>query len=348
MYKIKQIPEDFIVKEILKLNFDNYGEYCYFLLKKNNLTTLAAIQIMSNELKIFIKNTNYAGNKDKNAITEQYVSIKEKSKRLERDFSFKNIELKFQGRGKERIFLGKLSENEFEITMRNLSSEDITKLKNNIKLLQKLNFCLPNYFDEQRFSKKNFEIGKYIVKKDYRKALDLLKSDAQFPGLKDYLLKNPNDYIGALNKLNKRVLRLYVHAVQSYVFNETISKYISNFKNNKVVTYSIGKFCFPSRKIKNMKIPLAGFDSSLSNDKIGNIIKEIMERQNFRINDFLNRQIPELTLEADDRNLLMQISNMELSHISDDELNKNMNKANVKFALPKGSYATLVVKFLLD
>jgi len=348
MYKIKQIPEDFIVKEILKLALDESGEYSYFLLKKKNLTTLGALQTISHELKIAAKNINYAGNKDKNAVTEQYISIKEKSKRLETDFSFKNIELKFLGRGKERIFLGKLSENEFELILRNLAEEDIEKLKKNIGLLKKLNYFLPNYFDEQRFSKKNFEIGKFLIKKEYKKASDLLKNDPQFPGLKDHLSKNPNDYIGALNKLNKRVLRLYVHAVQSYIFNETISNYISNFKNDKFVNYSLGKFCFSSQKIKNIKIPLAGFDSSLGDNKIENIIKEIMKKQNFNIVEFLNRQIPELTLEADNRNLLMQISNFAFTRISDDELNENMKKAKVKFTLPKGSYATMVVKFLLD
>jgi len=348
MYKIKQIPEDFIVKEILKLKFDNNGEYCYFLLKKNSLTTLDAIRIISNELKIPIKNINCAGNKDKNAVTEQYISIKEKTKTLEKDFSLKNIELKFLGRGKERIYIGKLLKNEFEITIRNLINADIAKLKNNIKLLKKLNFFLPNYFDEQRFSRKNYEIGKYMVKKDYKKASDLLKNDAQFAGLTDYLLKNPNDYVGALNKLNKRVLRLYVHAVQSYIYNETVSRYISTFKNNKSINYSLGKFNFPLNKMKNIKIPLIGFDSSLRNDKIGNIIKDILKQQNFDIKAFLNRQIPELTPEADGRNLFTEIKNFELVYIADDELNKNMKKANVKFALPKGSYATMVVKFLLD
>ena len=40
MYKIKQIPEDFIVNEINNLTIDDGGKYSYFLLKKKNLSFL--------------------------------------------------------------------------------------------------------------------------------------------------------------------------------------------------------------------------------------------------------------------------------------------------------------------
>ena len=38
MYKIKQIPEDFVVKEIKKLKFKDKGSYSYYLLKKRDYT----------------------------------------------------------------------------------------------------------------------------------------------------------------------------------------------------------------------------------------------------------------------------------------------------------------------
>ena len=48
MYKIKQIPEDFQVKELIKLNLKKQGKYKCYLLKKKNYNTLDAINIISN------------------------------------------------------------------------------------------------------------------------------------------------------------------------------------------------------------------------------------------------------------------------------------------------------------
>ena len=70
MYKIKQLPEDFIVKEISHVNPQLNGQYAYFILKKTNLTTIDALQILSNKFKIPLKNFGFAGNKDKKAVTE--------------------------------------------------------------------------------------------------------------------------------------------------------------------------------------------------------------------------------------------------------------------------------------
>ena len=40
MHKLKQIPEDFIVREISDYEVDESGSYAYFVLKKKNYNTL--------------------------------------------------------------------------------------------------------------------------------------------------------------------------------------------------------------------------------------------------------------------------------------------------------------------
>ena len=74
MYKIKQIPEDFIVKEINDIILNNDGKYSYFLLKKKNYNTLNAIKAIAKKLKINEKDIGFAGNKDKEAVTKQTIS----------------------------------------------------------------------------------------------------------------------------------------------------------------------------------------------------------------------------------------------------------------------------------
>ncbi|MFH0936471.1 MAG: tRNA pseudouridine(13) synthase TruD [Candidatus Woesearchaeota archaeon] len=200
MYKIKQIPEDFIVKEKIKLDFGK-GDYFYYLLKKKDWNTLDAIKAIANKLNILIKNIGFAGNKDKNAITEQVIST---YKTKINDIKLKDIELSYLGQGKERINLGDLSENEFVITVRNLDN------KRKLKIIK-----IKNYFDEQRFgiNKENAIIGKKLVKKEFKEACELLKLD----------VKN-NDYINALRKYNKKMLLFYIHSYQSYIWNKVAEK----------------------------------------------------------------------------------------------------------------------------
>ena len=66
MYKLKQLHNDFIVKERLNLKKES-GDYYYFSMEKTKLTTEKAINKICNILKIPRRNIGYAGNKDKNA-----------------------------------------------------------------------------------------------------------------------------------------------------------------------------------------------------------------------------------------------------------------------------------------
>ncbi len=127
MRKIKQLLEDFIVREISDIELNDSGKYSYFILKKRNYNILSAIKTIAKKLKINEKNIGFAGNKDKNAVTEQFISIKDGSKNIE-NMQLKDIGLKYVGKGNEEIYLGRLKGNEFIITIRNLTKEDIKKI----------------------------------------------------------------------------------------------------------------------------------------------------------------------------------------------------------------------------
>ena len=128
MHQIKRLPQDFIVKEISNLKIKENGQYAYYLLKKTSYTTIDALQVLSDKFKIPLKNMGFAGNKDKNAITEQKISIFRGSKNFE-NAKFNNIGLKYIGNGKEPISLGDLKGNEFTIIIRNLDGNQIKKIK---------------------------------------------------------------------------------------------------------------------------------------------------------------------------------------------------------------------------
>ncbi|MBI4448151.1 tRNA pseudouridine(13) synthase TruD [Candidatus Woesearchaeota archaeon] len=104
--KIKEKPEDFIVNEVNNLKMVVEGPYVYFLLKKTDLTTEEAVRVLAKKFGIKEKNIGVAGNKDKKAVTQQYISIKTNQKISK--FKMQNLELTFLGFGKERICMGDL------------------------------------------------------------------------------------------------------------------------------------------------------------------------------------------------------------------------------------------------
>ena len=93
MHTIKDKPEDFIVKEITDISIKDSGEYIYFILKKRNYNTLDAMQKMADALHIPISRFGFAGNKDKKALTEQLVSVKDVNKDNLTNLNLNDIEI---------------------------------------------------------------------------------------------------------------------------------------------------------------------------------------------------------------------------------------------------------------
>jgi len=298
MYKIKQKPEDFVVKEITNVKPEKQGKYTYFILKKKEYTTEKAIQTIANYFRIQRKRFGYAGNKDKIAITEQYCSVLGRIK----DTNLKDIEVKVIGYGSEPISLGDLKENHFEIVVRDVYKKP--------KILKEI----PNYFDEQRFgiNKNNHLIGKAIVKKDFKKAVEII--DSGFKG---------TDFVGFLRKIPKKILMIYVHAYQSYIFNNIVEQYLQ------------------CKYKKNAKIPLIGFGTGIKDKQIREITERIMKKENIGYRDFIIRQMPELSSEGSERDMFARIKNLNI-----EKPEKNMIK--VSFSLEKGAYATNAIKFLFS
>jgi tRNA pseudouridine13 synthase len=316
MYTLKQKPEDFIVKEISTVKFTTSGRYAYVLVKKENRNTLDVVKQISRQLGVPEKKVGFAGTKDKHAITEQMMSIYSVGKDKVEKLNIENVSVELKGFGDIPISLGDLDGNKFEIVVRDYSEK-----------VEETDFVV-NYFDEQRFGGKNEKIGKAIIKKDFKKACELLR-----------LLVVRNDYIGSLNKISLRMLRFYVHAYQSYLWNETVSEYLMKFDVVKEVEYKLGKLVFVKEKV-DAKIPLIGFDSSLVVGEFSEIIKEIMKKEEITHRDFIIKQIPDLSVEGELRDVCVDVKDLVIERLDE-------SSVRLSFVLGKSSYATMVVKRIL-
>ncbi len=339
MYLLKQLPQDFIVTELnSSLQLKPSGRYTYLKFTKTNRNTLDVIQELGRIFHLPEKQIGFAGTKDKNAITTQLCSIPNITKERINNLNLPNVTLEFLGYSNEPITLGSLDGNRFNITIRNLADEKITPQE-----------FIPNYFDEQRFSKHNVEIGKHLLKKEFKQALELIDDEKCI----HHLQNKPNDYVGALKQLPIRLLRLYLNAYQSKLWNETVAEYLTlHGKKIRSVPYSQGTLIFPQNiaDFQHLTIPIIGFTGipDATTAEIKNILETILKQENITINDFIIKQIPELTLEGELKPITTEIKELTIGKIADDELNLGQKKIKISFTLPKGSYATMVIRALFN
>ncbi len=330
MYQIKQLPSDFIVNEISSVQTESNGHYAYFVLKKTGYTTMGALGLLSEKFKISLRHFGFAGNKDKNAITEQKISILKGRRDFEK-INLRNIELKYLGNGKTPISLGDLEGNDFVITIRSLSEEETKK----IQKLENKKLKIPNLYGPQRFSRNNHLIGKAIIKRDFKEAIRLVLENNGIIEKKigEFLRNNKNNYIGALRLIPLKTRALFVHSYQSFLFNNILNEFIRLKK-----------------KPNQMKIHLMGFDfqvSSIKDVKLREMFKSIIEEENISPRDFVIRQMPELTCEGTLRDLFFYLT-FSVLYIADDELNESKKKVRINFPLAKSCYATVALEFLFQ
>ena len=371
--KIKSIPEDFIVKEIIDLNKKKEGEtFRYFLMRKRNINTINAIKIIARKLHISKRKIYFAGEKDKNTLSEQYIAIRNFNE-FKDEYNFRNVYLKYVGSYDEPLKISDIKYNYFRITIRELSNEEINIFNKNIEIFNRYYF---NYFDDQRFGNRgnNYIIGKYIIKRDYENAIKIFLTDYEneesedsikarkflyenwgkfkealriFPNYLDietsllnYLSKE-EDYKRALKYIPKRLLKMFTHSYQSYLWNKLLSNYIKNSYGEKYfIETKIGKFYMIKDKkeieeLKDIKFPLLGYDIK---DK--NIYKEILSEEGINYEELKSEDKPSLTLLSTERNILSEIKNLEYN-IKD-------NFMIISFILDKGSFATMYIKHLFS
>ena len=321
-YLIKETPEDFIVEENMDLPLKKTGEYTYFKLTKKNWNTLDALDAITKRLNLQTKQFNYAGIKDKNAITSQYVScFRLNYKNLEK-INIPGIQVEYVGHGDERLKLGQLTSNTFTITVKRLPEK-----KPEITFIE-------NYFDDQRFAGTNHLIGRAFTQGKWEEATKIL----------DLPVQN-NDHMGALRQnVTKKMLVFYLNAYQSYLWNEAVRMYLEGvYTEGWKAFYHGGELLFSNEKVEQKIVPLLGYLIQLRDEDIKPYYETLMHQDGITMKDFLFVMMPELRSEGNERDMIVELKDMKV-HYTRDPAKKDHYQCQLKFTLPPGSYATMVIK----
>ncbi len=279
MLRFKGSPQDFEVEELFDLAPGRTGEYSYYRMVKRDLTTWRALRDVAEAFGVTSDRVAVAGLKDKVAVAVQHVSIRGGPPK---DFVREGLELAYLGAGNRPVDSRDSRGNRFTAVMRGGGSDSGTRLAG---LLQAIGgFGLPNYFDSQRFGSLRGG-GEFPVRALLRGApLDALKTILATTSRYDpparrrqrsHVREHWGDWAACLRDaapMDRRVLEalaaapdrpwqafrcipkklrlMFLHAYQSYLYNEILAEAIRRtFPAESVVElhYLGGRLAMPQR-----------------------------------------------------------------------------------------------------
>ena len=407
--KLRAFQEDFIVEEQSIYPPEELdGRFVIARVTSKNWETNLLIREISNRLHVSRKKIEFAGTKDKRAITTQLMSlcapVEDVTNIMIRDVNIENLYT-----SNKPVKIGSLVGNSFKIVVRNIELEKSVAFE---CIQQIISFILcndgfPNFYGVQRFGiirPITHVVGKYVVEDDFEKAVmtyvanpiqgenekayevrKLLQETHDFPeALKSYpnhlnfekailnkLVVDPKDFVVALKILPKNLLMMFIHAYQSYIFNKILSERIKRkFPLNKAI---VGDIILPVRKkilsfdkngilvteknIEKINKQIAkdkayvsgllpGFDSGFSHGEMGEIEHRIVEQEKIVLRDFVISEVPFLSSSGSRRSLLTPLKKIDWK-LQKDKLNNEKLALTLEFKLPKGCYATSLLRELM-
>lgn len=170
---IKSDYTDFVVEEIPLYEFSGKGDHTYFRVEKAGLGTMQAVHDLAAALGVRRVDIGYAGLKDARAVTRQWMSVEHVSPQKVKDLNIPRMAILEVTKHTNKLKLGHLLGNRFEIHVRDTSLERLAELQDAIGILAQRG--VPNYFGQQRFGDRgdNDRIGTLMLQDDLEPALDL-------------------------------------------------------------------------------------------------------------------------------------------------------------------------------
>jgi len=334
-FNFAQTIERFFVEEIPLFAFKEKGSNLILKIKKSDMSTFKLITVIAKATQLEQRDIGYAGLKDKNATTIQYISIpKQYEKDVVKNLTTEKIEILEKFYSKFPIKVGQLKGNNFSIVLQKVSKEAKEKIEK--VALEMTQNGIPNYYGYQRFGEDS---------RSYLQGQEIAHSGKKLKGAKEKLL---------------------VSAYQSYLYNNWLSSRINISetisKNNPEDAANILKY--PLELVKVLTKQPQFFKLFIGDD-----MKEYPSGKSYFLQDFdkatqafvaqkssptgllvgskVKRSMADarhLEVEFDDDELYALKGDRRYAWIFPKDLNMRYNEEKqeliIEFFLPKGSYAT--------
>ena len=146
---LKASPEDFVVIEDLGFAPDGEGEHLLVRILKSGCNTRSVADALAKFLAIPPREVSFAGQKDKHAVTEQWLCARVPGNAMPdlSDFQPEGCKVLEYARHKRKLRLGALKGNQFTLVLREIS--DRADVEARLQAIAQAG--VPNYFGAQRF-----------------------------------------------------------------------------------------------------------------------------------------------------------------------------------------------------
>ena len=310
---------DFVVKEQLGYDMSGDGEFVAVKVRKTDCNTLFVGEQLAKFAGISARNMSYAGLKDRKAVSEQWFSLQMPGQPTPdfSQFSLEGVEILEVTRHQRKIRIGSLQGNHFEILLRN--AEETDELKVRLDFLAKNGF--PNYFTEQRFGRDSNNLTQ--------------------------ALRWAN---GEIKVKDRHKRSFYLSAARSEIFNLIVSKRMELNLAQQILVGDVlqlnGSHSWflvdESEDLAQLQQRLAQQDVLLTAPLIGEEEKSAVDFENeiFAQYQALFALMRQERMKAARRPILMQPQQFQWQF--------EPNGLRLQFDLPAGSYATALIRELVN
>lgn len=359
-YKLRVEPEDFRVDELHALPVRaDAGRYRVYRLTKRGWNTTDALHRIAKRAGISRSRLHYGGRKDRHALTTQTITIEDG-----RDLSFHDAAYSLEALGFSDEFMGPryIEGNRFRITLRSVSKKRVEEIQANLEELQR--WGVPNYFDDQRFGSYDPARGfaaRDFLDGDFERGLqtciaairgserrDVRERRAFFrerwgdwaacldaavsPGERDVfraLVREPTDFAGAVALLPRDELSIILSAYPSHLWNEQVVPLVRDVCGDDA---------------KNLREHPGAAAPYVFYRRLDETRLEELRRGRVAVDKMELKVAPNGFIERIERDVLLEPRDFEPLHVEDDPKFARRVKVRLGFTLPRGSFATIVVK----
>jgi len=324
---LRSKESDFKVYEQLPFSPIGEGEHLFIHIRKTGANTVFVARELAKYFKVKEALVSYAGLKDRFAVTEQWFGVHVPGKQAFElsDLAIEGVEVLSYKRHNKKLRIGVLTGNRFELILR-----DVTDLKAlNERWHNIVKQGVPNYFGEQRFG---------IDGGNIERALALFNGSK----IKD-----------------KKKRGMYLSAARSQIFNAVVDERISRglfdiIENGDVLMLSGTQSVFHQEQVDesvqqrlveqdiDITAPMWGAGQLMTTDKAQAIEQQVAEQYP----DFV-QGLPRFGLKQERRRIRLTIQEADIEIINNLE-NAELPIVKVSFILPAGSYATTVLRELIQ
>jgi tRNA pseudouridine13 synthase len=384
--RIKQRVGDFRVRELLDEGYlVERGEHRVYRVTKRKLTSAEAARELARELGVEVAAVSMAGLKDRQAITIQYMSVprggpvrlQTRELRIEgvgaarepmsSAFSRGNaFELVARDLGPDDV--RRLRKNVPAVRAQGLVNYFDDQRFGNITHAQgwiardlmrgrheralKSLLAAPSPFDDadaRRF--------KGLLRSrwgDWRACREIAGRYRSHHSVFEHLGRHPEDFAGAFTYVSSRLRLIHLYAYQSHLWNRAVADWVRKrvpWRERVVLESEEGPLTThagappPGLAQASFRLPGEGLEDVVDEEQ-RELLADVLARERLVPDQFRIEGVSGFALKGEDRALLLVPRHLRVRPAEPDPLNRGRRFVRVRFELPRGAYATLVVKRL--